>query len=121
MSGIGGWLIGLFLKHWLRVAIVAGIVALAGGIYATGYRAAWRQAEVDTLRATIAAQKRDLDANRMLRQRDQNVIAELEAQSLEDEAQNEALRKALAERPADAPRGLTQLELDVLLGHQVSR
>jgi uncharacterized protein HemX len=113
---IGRLLLGWVLKNWLWGVLVAGVLALAGGIYATGYNAAWRQAQVDTLKATIASQQRDIDASRILRQRDQNVIAAQEAQALADEVQNEALRKSLAERPADAGRGLTQSELDLLLG-----
>ncbi len=113
---IGRLLLGWVLKNWLWGVVVVGALSLAGGIYSTGYNAAWRQAQVDTLKATIASQQRDIDANRILRQRDQNVIAAQEAQALADEEQNEALRKALADRPADAGRGLTQSELDLLLG-----
>lgn len=113
---IGKWLLGMFLKYWMQAVLIGGIVAVAGGIYATGYRAAWRQAQVDTLKATIATQQRDIDASSIQRKADQNVIASLEAQAKEDEANYEALQRELENRPADAGRGLTQSELDLLLG-----
>jgi uncharacterized protein HemX len=113
---IGKLLLGWVLKNWLWGIVVAGVLALAGGIYATGYNAAWRQAQVDTLKAKIATQQRDIDASTRQRRQDQTVIVALEAQAKEDEEQYEALRKVLAERPPDAGRGLTQSELDLLLG-----
>lgn len=112
---IAKWLLGMFLQHWLKAALIGGVMAVAVGIYASGYKAAWRIAEADTLRAKIASQQRDIDANRLQRQRDQDVIAQLEGQAKEDEAQNERLKCELANRPAGAGRGLTQSELDILL------
>ena len=115
---IGKWLLGLFLKNWVRAALVGGILALAGGIYAAGYKAAWRIAEAETLKATIASQQRDIDANRLQRQADQNAIAALEAQAAQFEVEYACLQELIANRPADAGRGLTQSELDLLLGRR---
>jgi hypothetical protein len=115
---IGRLLLGFLSRHWFKAALVGLVVSVLGGAYATGYRAAWRQAQVETLKATIASQKRDLDAIAIVRKADQDAITRLEAQAAEDEATNEALRCLLAQRPADAPRGLTQSELDLLLGNK---
>lgn len=110
---IGKLLLGFFLRHWLKVALVAGVIALAGGIYASGFNAAWRIAEVETLKAKIATQQRDIDASTRQRRQDQTVIAALEAQAKEDEAQYEQLR---IEAAKTARPGITQRELDLLLG-----
>lgn len=113
---IGKWLLGLFLKHWFKALLVGAVIGVLGVVWASGYRTAWRQAEADTLKATIAVKQRDIDASTLQRKADQNAILQLEVQAAADEAQNEALRKALAERDPAAGRGLTQSELDLLLG-----
>lgn len=110
---IGKLLVGLFLRHWLKAALIAGVIALAGGIWVSGFNAAWRIAEVETLKAKIATQQRDIDASTRQRRQDQTVITALEAQAKEDEAQYEQLR---IEAGKTARPGLTQSELDLLLG-----
>lgn len=112
---IRSWLLKMLVQNWLRVALIAGILAVAGGIWAAGYRTAWRIAERETLQATIASQKRDIDAGRIQRKADQDTIARLEAQALEDEAQYERLR---VEAAKTARPGITQRELDLLLGRK---
>lgn len=115
---IGKWLLGFLLKHWLKALLIAGIMAGVGAVYSAGFRAAWRIAEAETLKATIASKQRDIDASRIQRQADQNAIAALEAQAAQFEVEYACLQELVASRPADAPRGLTQSELDLLLGRQ---
>lgn len=110
------WIVGALLKHWLKAVIIVAALAAVGGIYRAGFNAAWRIAEVETLKAKIASQQRDVDAARILRERDAATLAEQDEQARLDEQTNEALRKALATRGKDDPRGLNQLELDLLLG-----
>lgn len=117
---IGKMIIGWVLKRWLWGVILAAALAYTGGVWVSGYNSAWKQAEVETLKARIASQQRDIDASRVVRKADQDAIARLETQAMEDEANYEALRCLLAQRPADAGRGLTQSELDLLLGKRAN-
>lgn len=117
---IGKMIIGWVLKRWLWGVVLAAALAYTGGVWISGYNTAWQRAEADTLKAKIASQQRDLDAGVLVRKSDQDAITRLETQAAEDEATNEALRCLLAARPADAGRGLTQSELDLLLGKRAN-
>lgn len=113
---MGGMIVGFFVKHWLKALIVAAVVGMAGTIYASGYKAAWKKAERETLETKIASLERDIDAARIQLEAARVVARELEATDAENDERIRQLETALQNRPASDPRGLTQLELDSLLG-----
>jgi DNA-directed RNA polymerase specialized sigma24 family protein len=97
------------------VAVVA-LVAFLGGVWKSGYNTAWRKADLQTKQVEIDTLKRDLEITEKAQIKAEQDAADLERARLDDEEQLDALHKLLANRPPDAGRGLTQSELDGLLG-----
>lgn len=99
-------------RYWPALAILVLVI----GAYQAGANAERKRGEAANLRAQIATLQRDRDiANRSLA-RVANDNAELEAAAKQDEVRINALTETIKGRPADAGRGLTQSELDSLLG-----
>lgn len=100
------------LSKWIYGVAALAILALAGGIYQTGYNAAWRKAEVNTLMQRINTLERDKAIAQEAAARNANNAAELEALRRTDEEKIAQLQEIILDRN---DRGLDQRELDGLL------
>lgn len=112
-----GWptIAGFFVKHWLPLALVLGVLAWSVAMYRTGYRAAEREYDVATLQVEIDTLRADRALAEAARLRAEDERVNLEREAREDDLQIEALKELIRTRPADAGRGITQPELDGLL------
>lgn len=107
MGFIGRWL----LSKWFYGVIIAAVLAFLGGVYQTGYNAAWRKAEVETMQTRINTLEQDLAIKDRAAKQAEKDVAELEEEKVRDAALMDTLRKQLANTPR---AGLTQSELVIL-------
>lgn len=103
----------LLLRFWPYVAGAVGIVAVLFVVYQSGVSAERNRGEAARLRVELETMRLDKEIAERALVRTANDAAELAAQTKENEEQIDALQDIIKER---ADRGLTQRELDGLLG-----
>lgn len=81
---------------WTYLAAIVIGASLLGGAYQTGHNAAWRKAEVDTLRAERDAARADLAAQKAAADRANALAGEIAIGSAADQAKLKELTDELA-------------------------
>jgi len=103
----------LVARFWPMAVAGLAAVAIVIGAYQTGVNAERSRGEAARLRVELETMRLDKEIAERALVRTANDAAELAAQTKENEEQIGALQEIIKER---ADRGLTQRELDGLLG-----